>query len=258
MTELAVSDDRVFSVAGKVCLITGASTGLGAAFARALLARGACVVNLSRTAGGWIAEHPGGGDRLIDLRGDVRDGQRVAAAVEAGLDRFGRLDVLINNAGDFTVTKAARQQSEALAALFDVNLVAVAHACRLCHAHMRAAGQGGSIINVSSVLAHRPMKGLAGYGASKAALEHLTRSLALEWARDGVRVNNLAPGWFPTQMTEGYFEKGVGTVLAERIPMRRLGSNDDLTGALLMLASDASRYMTGTTITIDGGFSLAP
>ncbi|MBO6637525.1 MAG: SDR family oxidoreductase [Roseitalea sp.] len=245
--------DPLFSVEGKVCLVTGASTGLGAGFAQHLLARGALVVNLSDVAPDWDAGEMS--NRFADMRGDVRDESDVNGAIGTALKAFGGFDVLVNNAAGFVVEKAARQDAAGFGSIMDVNVTAVANVCRKAHAVMRANG-GGAIVNVTSVLGRRPMRGLSAYATSKAALEQLTRALALEWASDGVRVNALAPGWYPTAMTRGHLDSGLAALLKTSIPMGRLGMPDDLAGALLLLVSDASRYMTGTTITVDGGYDV--
>lgn len=242
--------DPLFDVAGKVCLITGASDGLGAAFARGLIARGARVVNLSLAPPSWQFDAAA----LLDVRADVTDEAALDRAIKAAIERFGGLDVLVNNAGAAHVRKASRMDEKELRQTFDVNLMAVANACRLARRAMVRTKTHGSIINVSSVLAERPVKGLSAYGASKAALEALSRALAAEWAADGVRVNVLAPGWFKTGMTSSYFDKGVRGYIEQRVPMGRLGEEGDLLGALVLLASDASRYMTGTTLHVDGGY----
>jgi len=245
--------DPLFSVEGKVCLVTGASTGLGAGFAQHLLARGALVVNLSDTSPDWDAGEMA--NRFADRRGDVRNDDDVRGAIDAATDAFGGFDVLVNNAAGFSVEKAARQDAAGFGALMDVNVTAVANLCRKAHEVMRCKG-GGAIVNVTSILGRRPMRGLSAYATSKAALEQLTRALALEWAADGVRVNALAPGWYPTAMTHDHLDAGLAAILKTSIPMGRLGVPDDLAGALLLLASDASRYMTGTTITVDGGYDV--
>lgn len=242
----------LFDVRERVCLVTGASSGLGAGFARVLVDNGAFVIGLSLDA---PQDGPRGGD-FVHLRGDVRNDDDIAGAVALATDRFGRLDVLVNNAGSFGVAKASRQGREDFADMLDVNVAASAEVCRRAHAVMRRNPRGGSIINVTSVLARLPIRGLSAYGSGKAALEQLTRALALEWAPDAVRVNALAPGWYRTAMTRDYLDRGLASILTGQIPAGRLGEGGDLAGPLLLLASDASRYMTGTTITVDGGYSV--
>ena len=248
----SASCDPIFDVSGKVCVVTGGSSGLGAAFAQCLIARGARVVNLSRTAPNWSFDPA----QVFDVRGDVTDHDALAKAIDAATARFGSLDVLINNAGTLHVAKASRWREDEASNIMSVNVLAAAKACQLAHRVMVRQSSGGSIINVSSVLAERPLKGLSAYGASKAAIEGLTRSMAAEWAGDSVRVNALAPGWFDTAMTGQYFEKGVRSYVESRVPMGRLGTGADLYGALLLLVSDASRYMTGTVLHVDGGYRL--
>ena len=250
----AVGEMMPFSVRGRVCLVTGASSGLGAGFARLLVGHGAFVIGLSQRPPDVDPASSAGS--VVHVRGDVRDASALDEAIAVAMERFGRLDVLVNNAGTFNVLKAARQSADDVASVFEVNVAAAADLCRRAHAVMRANPRGGSIINVTSVLARMPVKGLSAYGASKAALEQLTRAFALEWARDGVRVNALAPGWYPTAMTRDYLDRGLAGVLAGQIPMGRLGGDTDLAGPMLLLASDASRYMTGITLTVDGGYSV--
>ena len=118
---------------------------------------------------------------------------------------------------------------------------------------MMKAGKGGSIINIASITARRPSQTIAAYAASKAAVEHLTRAMALEWARSGIRVNAIAPGYFLTDINADFFETKAGEAMRSRIPMKRLGNTDELSGPLLLLASDAGSYMTGSTLVVDGG-----
>lgn len=242
----------IFSVAGKVCLVTGASSGLGAHFAQVLASNGANVMGASRTEVG-----DGPIERLRHIRCDVTSRADVTAAFDAAEAAFGPVDVVINNAGEALFSRAEEVREEDLSFILDVNVTGAARVTREAFGRMRAKKRGGTIIHVTSVLAGHALSGLSAYGATKAALEHLTRSQALEWARHGIRVNAIAPGWFPTGMTEPYLQGGFGPALKTRIPMRRLGDAADLDGALLLLASDASRYMTGSVIAVDGGFSSA-
>lgn len=242
----------IFSVEGKVCLVTGASSGLGAHFAQVLTARGARVMGASRT--DVESGQPGS---LQHVRCDVTSDEDVEAAFDAAEAAFGPVDVLVNNAGEVVFGRAEDVSEADLAYLFDVNVTGTARMTRAAVRRMRRDRRGGAIIHVTSALAGRSLAGLSSYGASKAAVEHMTRSQSSEWARHGIRVNAIAPGWFPTGMTEPYLDKGYGPALKTRIPMRRLGEASELDGALLLLASDASRYMTGSTITVDGGFTAA-
>lgn len=241
--------DDIFSVDGRVCLVTGASSGLGAHFAALLAGFGARVAGASRTA-------PADANGLVrHFVCDIRDIDSVVASVDAVERELGPVDVLVNAAGVARFERAEALDEEDFTELFNVNVTGTVRVTREVVKRMQAARRGGSIVHVTSVLASKTMSGLSAYGGTKAALEQMTRSQASEWARHGIRVNALAPGWFPTTMTQDYLDRGFDSVLRSRIPMRRLGKPDDLDGALLLLASDASRYMTGSVLTVDGGFT---
>lgn len=244
--------DDIFSVRGKTCLITGASSGLGAHFAKLLASRGAKVMGASRTEVEF-----GDTENLRHTKCDITSREDVAAAFDAVEKAFGPAEIVINNAGEALFARAEEIEETDFSSLIDVNVVGTARVTREAVKRMRRDGRGGAIVHVTSVLAGRSLSGLSAYGATKAALEHMTRSQASEWARHGIRVNAIAPGWFPTGMTQPHLDKGFGAALKTRIPMRRLGEASELDGAILLLASDASRYMTGSVVTVDGGFSAA-
>ncbi|MCI5074734.1 SDR family oxidoreductase [Oricola sp.] len=241
--------DDILGVAGKVCLVTGASSGLGAHFAALLAGRGALV------AGASCAPPVGEDASVRHYDCDIRDGAAVEAVFEAVERDLGPVDVLVNAAGIAHFERAEQFDDEALADVFSTNVAGTMRVTREAATRMLAAKRSGSIIQVTSVLARTGMAGVCAYAGTKAALEQMMRAQAIEWARSGVRINALAPGWFATAMTKPFLDKGAGGFLKGRIPMRRLGRPDDLDGALLLLASDASRYMTGTVLTVDGGFS---
>lgn len=247
-------DDPIFSLKGKICLVTGASTGLGAHFARLLLSRGAIVVGVARTEIDWDT---GVFDGCFDyFLGDLCEQQTVEKLFSYIKDTYGKLDVVINNAGISRIERAMSFNADAMREILEINVIAAGLVASNAAHLMRVTGTKGSIINVTSVMADSAITGLSSYSATKSALEQLTRGMANEWARHDIRVNNLAPGWFPTAMTNDYFEKGMEGVLKARVPMGRLGMPSDLDGVCILLASNASRYMTGSTINVDGGFSL--
>ena len=245
-----------FDLTGGVALVTGAGGGLGRGFAQTLALAGARVVLCGRREAplhetAQCVRAAGGEAAVVAL--DVTDADSIAAGFDAAERQFGCVDIAVCNAGVALAGVALDLDESAWQKTLDVNVggcrrVAVETARRL-----RAAGQGGAIVNISSILGQRVAGALAAYAASKGALEQLTRSLALEWARYDIRVNALAPGYIATDLNREFFETEAGQSMIQRIPQRRLGELDDLAGALLLLASDAGRYMTGSTLVVDGG-----
>ena len=242
-------------LSGRVVLVTGASGGLGAHFARVLARSGAQVAVAARrlesceTLCEAIRSESG---HASPVRLDVADAASVTAAIAAVVARFGKLDVLVNNAGIATTTAALDLAEEDWDAVLDTNLKG-AFLCAQGAARVMKDAGGGAIVNVASILASRVAGGVAAYAASKAALVQLTKALALEWARYGIRVNALCPGYIETDINRGFFATGAGEAMVKRIPQRRIGRPEDLDGPLLLLASDASRYMTGAVVAVDGG-----
>jgi len=235
---------------GKRALVTGASSGLGAHFAQLLAAHGAEVVIAARRVGALeaLAEKIGAVGAVHCVALDVTD-----AASRAGLaEAVGPVDILINNAGVAREGAALRHPEADWDAVMDTNLKGLFYVAQALAPGMRERG-GGSIINVASILGLRQAGGVVSYAVSKAGVIQLTKTLALEWARYGIRVNALAPGYFETEINSGFWETEGGKALIQRIPQRRLGQLEDLDGPLLLLASDASRYMTGSVLTVDGG-----
>jgi NAD(P)-dependent dehydrogenase (short-subunit alcohol dehydrogenase family) len=237
---------------GKTALITGASSGFGAHFAAVLSDAGASVILAARRIGalqGVAAALRKRGAAVQTLPMDVAD----AASVERASEALATVDVLVNNAGIVRSGTALEQSEEDWDAVLDTNLKGTFFVARAAAKAMRTAKRAGSIINIASILGERQAGGVLPYAASKAAVIQLTKLLALEWARYNIRVNALAPGYFDTDLNRAFWETEAGKALIQRIPQRRLGQLSDLDGPLLLLASDASLFMTGSILAVDGG-----
>jgi 3-oxoacyl-[acyl-carrier protein] reductase len=249
----------LFDVSKETILITGASQGLGRQFARALAARGAAVVLAARQTTKLKAledEICGRGGRAAAVALDVTDTASITKAVDAAEAALGPVTVLINNAG-IAIEKLAVDQTEAdWDAVVGANLKGAYFLATEVARRMIARKQGGSIINIASVLGIGAIKFVSPYTVSKAGLIQATKVMALELAANGIRVNALAPGYIDTEMNHEFWSTPGGERLVKRIPQRRVGAESDLDGAILLLASNASRYMTGSVITVDGGFLL--
>jgi len=249
----------LFSLDGRRALVTGASGVLGAHFARVLHGAGASVALAARRMEAIAALAAELGPRAVAVPLDVTDAATIPAAfdtAEAALG--GPCDILVNNAG-IAVTKPFLQQGvEDWDGVMAVNLRGCFLVGQEAAKRLAAAKQPGSIINIASVLGERIIPGVAGYTAAKAGLLQLTRQMAVELARFGIRVNAIAPGYVATDINRDYFASEPGQAMIKRIPQRRLGSPDDLTGPLLLLASAAGAHMTGATVTVDGGHSVNP
>ena len=247
-----------FDLSGKVALVTGASQGLGDRFARTLAGAGAKVGLAARNTdklAALEAEIRAAGGTAVAVRLDVTDTAGHAAAIQAVEAALGPLDVLVNNAG-IAVPKPFLEQTEAdYDQVLSTNLKGCFFLAQAAARGM-AARRSGSIINIASVLATQIVSGLSTYCASKGGLVQLTRAMALELARHGIRVNAIAPGYIDTPMNHDFWETPAGQALMRSIPQRRTGDVQSLDGALLLLASDASSYMTGSVVTVDGGFCV--
>lgn len=245
-----------FRLDGKVAIITGASSGLGARFARVLHEAGAKVALTARRVDRLqqlAAELPG----ALAVQCDVSQPDQREAMVKQVAEHFGGIDILINNAG-IGVTKGIESETlEDFREVLEVNTTAVWHLSKLCGEHM-VTKKSGVIVNVASILglvASTPIK-QANYNASKGAVITLTRELGVQWARKGIRVNALCPGWFLTEMTAGMeSDEGAQRLIQQNSPMPRMGEEHELDGAILFMASDASSFMTGQCIIVDGGWT---
>jgi len=245
---------------GRVALVTGASSGLGRHFAQLLARHGADVVVAARRADALasVANEIGAlGRRAFVVPIDVRDPASVEAAMRSAVAQASRVDILVNNAGVALTKPALATSDEEWRSVVDTNLDGAFRVARATAQAMADAKRGGAIINIASILGVRVTKQVAPYIAAKAALLRLSEALALEWAMHGIRVNAIAPGYVETELNRDFLRSPAGESMMKRVAMRRFGKPDDLDGALLLLASDAGRYMTGATITVDGGHSLA-
>ncbi len=245
-----------FRIEDRVAVVTGASSGLGARFAEILDSAGARLVLVARRAERLHALAARLRDALV-VPADVTRPADVHTTAAAAIERFGRIDILVNNAGVNDAIPAEDEPLERFRATVDVNLVAAFHLCQVIGRLMLAQRQG-TIINVASMLGVVSSGQIpqAGYAASKAGLINLSRDLAAQWGRRGVRVNALCPGWFPTEMTSEMFadEEALAWIRRKTI-LGRPGREDELDGAMLWLAGDASSYVTGAALIVDGGFT---
>lgn len=251
--------NSIFKLEGKTALITGGGTGLGGQFARVLADAGATVVlcarrvdKLEQTAAAIVAA----GGKAFCYPMDVSDQASIASAFEQA-SKHGVASILVNNAGTVADLSLLEMDEADWDSVQATNLKGAWLVAKEAVSRMVASDTPGSVINIASILGMAVQKGTGPYSASKAALLHLTRNMAVEWARYGVRVNSIAPGYYATDMAEEFLESAAGQRMLKRIPQRRLGKVEDLSGVILLLASDASAYMTGANITVDGGLSLA-
>ena len=249
-----------FSLRGHTALVTGASSGLGRHFAKTLADAGANVLVAARrvdrlealvaelTASGWSAE-------AMEI--DVTRAASVRTAFSLMADNGLLPDVIINNAGTTRFKSALEQTPEDWDSVLRTNLTGAWLVATEAARRLIEAGKPGSVVNIASILAVRVGGGVASYCASKAGLVHLTQALGLEWARHGIRVNAIAPGYIATDLNRDFLESEAGQKMRLRIPQRRFGTPQDLDGPLLLLASDAGRYITGTLVVADGGHLLS-
>jgi 3-oxoacyl-[acyl-carrier protein] reductase len=247
---------EIFSLKGRVALVTGASSGLGVQFAKALADNGAVVVLVARRADRLKAlkdEIEGKGGKAITIEADVTDQAAVARAFDAAEKTFGTVTILVNNAGIAHGGRAVEMPAGEWRKVLSTNLDAVFFWAQEAARRMLAAKKPGAIVNIASVLGLAVAKGAVAYATAKAGVVQVTKALAVELAFKGVRVNAIAPGWFVTEMNDDYLMSEAGVAIKREIPMGRFGNPGDLDGALLLLVSDAGSYITGATIVVDGG-----
>jgi NAD(P)-dependent dehydrogenase (short-subunit alcohol dehydrogenase family) len=260
MTQKGPMPHQGFSLAGKSALVTGASSGLGQHFARVLAAAGAKVAIAARRLDRLQqleAEFRAAGAEAAAVVLDVTDRASVVRAFDAAEAALGPVTILVNNAGVPSGTYFLELTEQDWRTLMDVNLDGVFRVGQEAARRMAEKRTGGSIVNIASILGFGAIKSLSSYAASKAAVISLTKSMALELARDNIRVNALAPGYFATEFNDAFLASEAGKRLLSRVPMGRAGRLEELDGPLLLLASDAGAFMTGSVITVDGGHLLA-
>jgi 3-oxoacyl-[acyl-carrier protein] reductase len=249
----------LFDVSQETILVTGASQGLGRQFARVLSAHGAAVVLAARQTAKLKSledEIRGRGGRAVAVQMDVTDTASIGKAMDSAEAALGPVSVLINNAG-IAIEKFAVDQTEAdWDSVINANLKGAYFAATEMARRMIARRQEGNIVNIASVMGFGVLKLLSPYAISKAGIIQATKAMALELAGNRIRVNALAPGYIDTEMNHDVWSTPSGEKLVKRIPQRRVGAESDLDGAVMLLASKASRYMTGSVITVDGGFLL--
>jgi 3-oxoacyl-[acyl-carrier protein] reductase len=246
----------LFDLTGRVALVTGASSGLGVRFAQVLAANGAAVALVARRAerlAAVQAEIERAGGRAVALEADVLDRAAIARAFDAAEAAFGTVTILVNNAGVAHAGRAVELPEAEWRRVIGTNLDAVFFCAQEAARRMLAAGKRGAIVNIASILGYGVHKGVVAYATAKAGVIQLTKALAIELTFKGVRVNAIAPGFVVTELNREFLESPEGAKMTRDIPAGRFGEERDLDGALLLLASDAGRYIAGATIVVDGG-----
>jgi NAD(P)-dependent dehydrogenase (short-subunit alcohol dehydrogenase family) len=252
--------DSIFDLKGKVALVTGASSGLGRHFAIELAKAGAVVAACARRTGklaDTVAEIEAAGGRALGVGMDVTNPGSVGRALDAVAAELGTVTVLINNAGVAEGKAALDVTEEDWDRVLDTNLKGAWTVAQAAARRMAEAKTGGVIVNIASVLGLRVSKGVLPYAVSKAGLIQMTKALALELAKHNIRVNAIAPGYVDTDLNREFLKSEEAQKMIRNIPQRRPGTVDELTGPLLLLASDASGYMTGAVLAVDGGHLIS-
>lgn len=251
---------ELFDLKGRVALVTGASSGLGARFATVLASNGAAVALVARRLDRLTAlkkKIEAAGGKAVAIEADVLDRTAMAKAFDQAEKAFGTVTILINNAGVAHSGRAVDMPPEEWRRVLGTNLDAVFFNAQEAARRMLAAKKPGAIVNIASVLGLGVAKGVVAYTTAKAGVIQLTKALGLELAFKGIRVNAIAPGWFVTELNDDYLNSEAGAAVKREIPAGRFGEDGDLDGALLLLVSDAGRYIAGATLVVDGGQSVA-
>lgn len=249
----------LFDLSGRVAFVTGASGGLGARFARVLAANGASVVLAARRLDrleALKAEIEAGGGRAFAVACDITDHDAIRTAFDTAEAAFGTVTIVVNNAGIAPAARALDMAPELWREVMRTNVDGLLFVAQEAARRMAAAGLGGAIVNIASIAGLGVQKGISAYATAKAAVIQLGRGLAVDWARLGIRVNAIAPGFIETDLNRDYLRSGAGLAMQKSVPLGRYGAEADLDGVLLLLASDAGRWMTGATVVVDGGHSI--
>jgi NAD(P)-dependent dehydrogenase (short-subunit alcohol dehydrogenase family) len=255
-TSIFLGSFCVFEINDRHILVTGGSSGFGRHFARFLAGKGASVTLAARRAealAAGVAEINGSGGKAQSVVLDVTIADKIDDALKEAEAKFGPIHAVVNNAGVTATRPALDQDERAWDSVIDTNLKGVWLVAQAAARRMIENKVTGSIVNIASILGVRVAGAVAPYAISKAGVIQMTKALALEWARHGIRVNSLAPGYFATELNDDFFESENGKALIRRVPQRRLGQLDELDGPLLLLISDAGSFMTGSIVVVDGG-----
>ncbi|MCY1269583.1 Gluconate 5-dehydrogenase [compost metagenome] len=248
-----------FDLHGRVALVTGAGSGLGAHFARVLAQAGAkvaCVARRVERVEEVAAQIRAAGGEAFACTMDVTDAESIRRGFDAIEGELGHVDILVNNAGLSSPAPFEEMSREQWTSLMDANLSGPFFVAQCMAMRLIAQGKSGSIINIASILGHLAKDKFINYGTTKGGLIHMTQYMALDLIGHGIRVNAIAPGYFPSEMTNPFYESEVGKREIANLPPKRLGRHEELDGPLLLLASDASSYMTGSVVTVDAGHSI--
>ena len=252
-------DNKLFSVEGKVALVTGAGSGLGERFASVLGEHGAevvCVARRKEMLEKVANEINDSGGSAIAVSADVSDRASIEAAFDTAEEKYGVVDVVVNCAGIQALESFLDMADEQFTSVMDINVNGLWRVAQIGAERMVRVGKGGSIINIASILGLMARPAASNYCASKAAVLHMTKSMALDLVDKGIRVNTMAPGYFDTDLTSWWLQTEEGQAAKARLPIKRFGNLQELDGPLLLLASDASSYMSGSTLVIDAAHSV--